>query len=292
MDTPVAAAGPSAWQGATLEERDWLVPLHPPLLARASGGATGDASPGRGGADPVARAAQCLTHGPGLAVVRGLGLDMLADEECVEVCRRFMAPLGDVRPVNPDHPGDNLVTAAAPAPAPPARPHRPERALALHTDRAKFPGPPRLLGMLCIRPARHGGESVLVSGHAVHNALLRTRPDVLPDLYQDFHFGRGPDFEHIYPVFRRSDGRLHVQYNRYWITRGQQEHGIPLSTAQVAALDAFDEVLADPRMALRVRLRRGDLLLVDNMAILHGRTSFADPPSPHAGRCLVRVWAD
>ncbi|MFI1972295.1 TauD/TfdA family dioxygenase [Streptomyces cinnamoneus] len=45
-------------------------------------------------------------------------------------------------------------------------------------------------------------------------------------------------------------------------------------------------------MALRVRLRRGDLLLVDNMAILHGRTSFADPPPPHAGRCLARVWAD
>ncbi len=288
MDTPVAVAGSSVWLGATLKERDWLVPVHP-LLPE---GATGDAPPGQEGADPAARAAQRLNRGPGLAVVRGLGLDTLTDEECVVVCQRFMAPLGDVRPVNPDHPGDNLVTAATAAPAPPARAQSPGEDLALHTDRAKFPGPPRLLGMLCIRPARHGGESVLVSGHAVHNVLLRSRPDVLPDLYQDFHFGRGPDFEHIYPVFRRSAGRLHVQYNRYWITRGHQEHGIPLSTAQVAALNAFDEVLADPRMALRVRLRRGDLLLMDNMAILHGRTSFADPPPPHAGRCLVRVWAD
>ncbi|ARZ71720.1 TauD/TfdA family dioxygenase [Streptomyces sp. HU2014] len=288
MDTPVAVAGPSVWQGATLKERDWLIPVPRPL----PGGATGDAPPGQKGADPAARAAQYLNRGPGLAVVRGLGLDTLTDEECVAVCGRFMAPLGDVRPVNPDHPGDNLVTAAAAAPAPPARAHHPGEDLALHTDRAKFPGPPRLLGMLCIRPARHGGESVLVSGHAVHNALLRSRPDVLPDLYQDFHFGRGPDFEHIYPVFRRSAGSLHVQYNRYWITRGHREHGIPLSPAQVAALNAFDEVLADPRMALRVRLRRGDLLLVDNTAVLHGRTSFADPPPPHAGRCLVRVWAD
>ncbi|GAA0397877.1 hypothetical protein GCM10010357_18720 [Streptomyces luteireticuli] len=262
--------------------------MHPPL----SGGATGDASPDRDGADPVARAARCLYDGPGLAVVRGLGLDALTDDECVTVCRRFMAPLGGLRPVDPDHPGDSLVTAEPSAPAPPARAHRPEEDLALHTDRARFPGPPRLLGMLCIRPARHGGESVLVSGHAVHNVLLRSRPAVLSDLYQDFHFGRGPDFEHIYPVFRRSAGRLHVQYNRYWITRGQQEHGTPLSTAQVAALDAFDEVLADPRMALRVRLRRGDLLLMDNMAILHGRTSFVDPPPSHAGRCLARVWAD
>lgn len=279
MDTPVAVAGPSAWQGATLKEPDWLIPAYPP-------------QPGRDGAGPVARAARCLHDGPGLAVVRGLGLDGLTDDKCVEACRRFMAPLGDARPVDPDHPGDSLVTAAAPATAPPARAHGPEGDLALHTDRARFPGPPRLLGMLCVRPARHGGESVLVSGHAVHNVLLRSRPDVLPDLYREFHFGRGPGFERTYPVFRRGAGRLIVQYNRYWITRGQQEHGTPLSTAQVAALDAVDEILADPRMALRVRLRRGDLLLVDNTAVLHGRTSFTDPPPPHAGRCLVRVWAD
>nr|AIZ66888.1 putative taurine catabolism dioxygenase [Streptomyces sp. MA37] len=292
MDTPVAVAAPSAWQGATLKERDWLVPVHPPLLGQAPGGATGDVSPGRDGADPVARAAQCLRHGPGLAVVRGLGLDTLTDDECVKVCRRFMAPLGNVRPVDPDHPGDSLMTAAAPVPTPPAYAHRPEVDLALHTDRARFPGPPRLLGMLCIRPARHGGESVLVSGHTVHNTLLRYRPDVLPGLYRDFHFGHEPGFERTYPVFRRSAGRLHMQYSRSWITRGHQEHGTPLSTAQVAALDAFDEVLADPRMALRVQLRRGDLLLVDNMTILHGRTAFVDAPPPYAGRCLARVWAD
>ncbi|MEV5237962.1 TauD/TfdA family dioxygenase [Streptomyces cinnamoneus] len=297
MDTPVAVAGPSVWRGATLRERDWLVPVHPPL----PGDAAGAAPPARDGAGPVARAERCLNHGPGLAVVRGLDLDGLTDEECVEACRRFMAPLGDVHPRDPAHPGDSLLTAATSAssassasssPVPLTYGHRPEEELALHTDRARFPGPPRLLGMLCVRPARHGGESVLVSGHAVHNVLLGSRPDVLPDLYRDFHFGRGPDFEHIYPVFRRRAGRLHMQYNRKWITRGQQEHGAPLSTAQVAALDAFDEVLADPRMALRVRLRRGDLLLLDNMAVLHGRTSFTDPPPPHAGRCLMRVWAD
>ncbi|MBZ4322111.1 TauD/TfdA family dioxygenase [Streptomyces huiliensis] len=95
-----------------------------------------------------------------------------------------------------------------------------------------------------------------------------------------------------YPVFRRDAGRLSVRYVRSWITRGQQEHGTPLSTAQTAALDAFDEILADPRMPLRVRLRRGDLLLLDNTTILHGRTPFTDPPPPHTGRCLTRVWAD
>lgn len=299
MDAPVAVAGPSAWQGPTLEERDWLVPLSP-----APGHAASDPSAGPEDADAVDRVAQRLRHGPGLAVLRGLQLGNLSDEQCAEVGRRFIAPLGRVRPPDPHRPGDSLVTAVAgtptptPAPASTPSPARADRAdrddkdLSLHTDRAMFPGPPRLLGLMCIRPALDGGESVLVSGHAVHDRLLASRPQVLPELYREFHFGRDPGFERTYPVFRRGDGRLHVHYNRYWITRGQREHGAPLTTAQLAALDAFDEVLADPRMALRIRLRRGDLLLVDNAAILHGRTSFLDPPAPEPGRCLARIWLD
>ncbi|MFI5527256.1 TauD/TfdA family dioxygenase [Kitasatospora sp. NPDC051853] len=257
MDEPVAVAGPSVWRGAEVAEQDWA----------------------------VGEPAELLWNGPGLAVVRGIGLDGLTDGGCVGVAQRYLAGLGQVRPEDPERPGDSLVVAGA---------ERDEAGLALHTDRAMYPGPPRLLGLLCVRPAGAGGESVLVSGHAVHDALLASRPEVLPALYGDFHFGDGPGFERTYPVFRRRAGRLEVQYNRYWIGRGQRERGLPLTEAQTAALDAFEEVLADPGLALRVPLRRGDLLLLDNTAVLHGRTAFTDPPDqdPGSGRCLVRVWAD
>ena len=295
MATPVAVTEPSAWQGTTLQERDWLVVVPPSLPGQAPGPATADTTTDHDDTEAVDRVAQRLRHGPALAVVRGLELGDLSDEQCAEVGRRFMAPLGRVRPRDSARPGDSLVTAVAhtaAAPPPPARTDRDDGDLALHTDRAMYPGPPRLLGLLCIRPAPDGGESVLVSGHAVHNRLLESRPRVLSELYRDFHFGHEPGFERTYPVFRPSAGRVQVHYNRYWITRGQQEHGAPLTTARLAALDAFDEVLADPRMALRIRLRRGDLLLLDNTAILHGRTSFLDPPPPQPGRCLARIWAD
>ncbi|MFE2407560.1 TauD/TfdA family dioxygenase [Kitasatospora sp. NPDC057904] len=257
MDAPVAVGGPSAWQGAELEERDWVV--------------------------PVDRVAEHLRHGPGFAVVRGLDLEAPADEDCVEVCRRILAQVGEVRPVDLALPGHNLLTAGA---------QLDEAELGPHTDRGMSPRPARLMALLCVRPAGSGGDSLLVSGHAVHDVLLGSRPEVLPALYGDFDFGDGPGYERVYPVFRRSAGRLEVQYNRYWITRGQQECGSPLTDRQVEALDAFDEVVADPRMVLRVQLGRGDLLLVDNTTVLHGRTAFVDPPPPRAGRCLARVWAD
>lgn len=277
MNAPVPVAEPSAWQGTTLKERDWLVPTE-----------------GRVDADAVARAAQLLHHGAGLALIRGLDLAALTDVQCIEAGQALVAPLGRVRLYDPEHPGDSMVTAAnqTVTSVTPAHAFRGDGDLYLHTDRAMSPGPPRLLGLLCIRPGHLGGESVLVSGHAVHNRLLTSRPEVLPALYRDFHFGTEPDIERTYPVFRSSGGRIHVHYNRYWITRSHQERGDPLSTAQVAALDAFDEAIADPRMAMHMRLERGDLLLLDNRAILHGRTSFVDPPHPQPGRCMARIWID
>ncbi|GAA3030156.1 hypothetical protein GCM10020229_46940 [Kitasatospora albolonga] len=69
-----------------------------------------------------------------------------------------------MRPEDPARPADSLVVAGA---------ARDEAGLDLHTDRAMYPGPrARLLGLLCVRPAASGGESLLVSGHAVHDALL------------------------------------------------------------------------------------------------------------------------
>ncbi|MFJ8039851.1 TauD/TfdA family dioxygenase [Kitasatospora sp. NPDC096147] len=262
MEAPVAVAGHSVWRGTELAESDWLV-----------------------AADrPVAEVARRLWEGPGMAVVRGLELAGLDDGACLAAGRRYLGGLGAVRPEDAGRPGDGLVVAVA---------GQDPGGLDLHTDRAMHPGPPRLLGLLCVRPAASGGESVLVSGHAVHDALLGTRPEVLPDLYRDFHFGDEPDLERRYPVFRRRGGRLDVQYNRYWIGRGQRERGQPLTAGQLAGLDAFEEVLADPGLALRVRLRRGDLLVLDNAAVLHGRTAFGDPPGAEAvGRCMARIWAD
>ncbi|WP_425558683.1 TauD/TfdA family dioxygenase [Kitasatospora albolonga] len=82
-----------------------------------------------------------------------------------------------------------------------------------------------------------------------------------------------------------------MQYNRYWIGRGHAERGLPLTGAQLSALDAFEEVLAEPGLALRVPLRRGDLLLVDNMAVLHGQDGLHRPAGAGAGAGEGAAWS-
>ncbi|MFJ4878370.1 TauD/TfdA family dioxygenase [Streptomyces sp. NPDC088745] len=295
----VAASGPHAWEPAALSERDWLIHLPD---ARPATAPTARSAPTCLPPGPAARLLAALREGPGFAVLRGLRLDGLDDQACAELGRRIAALAGTPRPHESAAPGDHLLSTAplatAPPPAAPTGPAdtqdpMPEvPALAPHTDRAGPPGPPHFLALLCVRPAPTGGASLLISATTVHDRLAARHPGQLAALYADFHFGAEPGLARTGPVFARHDSRLAVHYNRHQIERGHHAAGVPLGEARTRALDAFDGVLADQDLALRVPLRRGDLLLLDNTAVLHGRTAFTDHPDPSRRRCLTRSWAD
>ncbi|RLU83019.1 hypothetical protein CTZ27_28950 [Streptomyces griseocarneus] len=288
MTQPAPVTALTAWNGHALGEADWLIQL-PPSCSRALDGRREDTGPaeefpGVALADLATRVTQRLWNGRGFVVIRGFPVDGRTDQECAAMCRRFAASLGSTP--RPADPGD-LVTVTDNAGL-----GKTNRALALHTDRTPAPHPPRLLGLLCVRQAAQGGETLLASGHTVHNRLLTDTPWALPRLYQDFHFGRGPGFDRLRPVFQRYGADLRVHYNRRGIERAQHEAGAPLTPDDQASLDAVDQILSDPRTLLRIPLHPGDLLWMDNTVVLHGRTAFTDPPGPHARRCLARVWVD
>ncbi|NRQ32849.1 TauD/TfdA family dioxygenase [Nonomuraea sp. NN258] len=245
----------TTWTRTTLTPADWLIDAAEPD-------------------DPAiaARVGHALEHGPGFTVVRGLPVADHGDP----IPRRFARLLGVPRPEP-----TGLVTDLSGRGEP--RRGMDTGPLALHTDRAGPPRPPRLLALRCVRAAAAGGDSVLANGHTVHARLRTSHPGLVEELYQDFHFGTG----RVYPVFTR-DRRVH--YNRHWIERGNQATGRPFSARTRAALDAFDAALADPGLTVELRLRPGDLLILDNTSILHGRTAFTDDPDNP--RCLLRQWLD
>ncbi|WP_049714593.1 TauD/TfdA family dioxygenase [Streptomyces caatingaensis] len=278
MTRPAPVDALTAWNAPDLGEADWLLPL-PPACSRALDTLTEGAARG----DLATRVTQRVRDGRGFVVIRGLPVAGRTDQECAAMCRQLAAPLGAVRPADP---GD-LITVADNAGR-----GKTDLALGLHTDRTPAPRPPRLLGLLCVRLAAHGGDTLLASGHTVHNRLLTGHPWALPRLYQDFHFGRGTGFDRRRPVFQRHGTALRVHYNRRGIERAHHEAGAPLTPDERAALDAVDQALTDPRTVLRLPLRPGDLLLMDNTVVLHGRTAFTDAPDPQARRCLARVWVD
>jgi hypothetical protein len=178
--------------------------------------------------------------------------------------------------------------------ADPARPttrsHQHNRRLGFHAD------PTDVVALLCLRPARAGGHSPVVSSVAVHNEIVRTRPDLARVLYQpwwhDRRTGDGPDSFHQQPVYRiDGDGRLVAHYGPDYIRSAQRgAHVPPLSAAQEAAMELVDRL--NDELMFTMELRAGDMQFLNNAVVLHGRTAYEDNPEPQRRRDLIRVWLD
>jgi len=149
----------------------------------------------------------------------------------------------------------------------------------LHTDSQDFLGaPPGLQVMACRRPANDGGVTRLLDGFALVEAVRTESPSLYRALLTEhrtipFYFGavRGPTVAEkggsvtltVSPVAPATDDRIG------------------------AALSAF---LARGVVPVReLAIARGDVLLVDNHRMLHGRSAFSD-----RGREFVRLlaWLD
>lgn len=181
------------------------------------------------------------------------------------------------------------VTGKEPSP----RQYKTSQELRLHTDPASD-----IIGLACVQDAKAGGESVITSAVAVHNAMLAQRPDLLALLYQGFHWHRfgegrpedGPFTRDLVPVFAQERGQLSCRYVRSPIAAGHKEAGVPLTDAQIEALDLLDRLCASPELRVSFRMQAGDLLLVNNLAVLHARTQFEDHPQIGKRRHMVRLW--
>ena len=98
---------------------------------------------------------------------------------------------------------------------------------------------PDFIGLLVLRTAKSGGESALVSGYAIHNILLRSGR-MFSTAYTSLSGSIGarscrPEKNRCFPcpVFA-FDGRLTVRYLRFYITKGQEWKGEPLTEATIS----------------------------------------------------------
>jgi hypothetical protein len=295
---------PKAWRGSEFQNpAEWCVNLDKAALAELDAALLGVA-----GETPnltlVANAIrEELSHGRGFVVIRGLPLGRYTEDEAKAAYAALCSKIGKVIPQTLR--GDLLysvrdegLTLDRDYGKAGVRTSKTRGAFQFHTDSpSRVAGyTPDFVGLLILRTAMSGGESALVNGYEIINTLQAERPDVLARLYQPFWVDRRaelpPGEEPVLPtpVLTRRDAALVVRYLRFYITKGHEWKGEPLSATETEALDVFDEIMARPGVALEIAPQEADIQLINNTFLLHSRTEYQDFPEPERRRHYIRIW--
>jgi hypothetical protein len=176
-----------------------------------------------------------------------------------------------------------------------ARAYRNKQELSPHTDSCD------LVGLMCLRDAQSGGVSRLTSALTVHNVMLEEHPESLQQLYRGYVFhrrgeeqpGELPYTPYRVPVYSNIEGKVSARYVRTYVEAGEAAAGRPMSEADRAVLDRFEEISQRPELMLEFTLQPGEMYFINNYTILHARSAFDDGDAEEdRRRHLLRLWLD
>jgi hypothetical protein len=233
-----------------------------------------------------------VLNGRGFVLIKGLPVDGWSQRQAEIAFLVIGVQLGALRRQNAEgHLLGHVKDLGRSSEDPNTRIYQTRELQTFHTDSCD------VVGLLCLKAAKKGGLSSLVSSTTIFNEMRRRRPDLLMVLLEPIETDRRGEVPEGYepyfniPVFNYHDGLVSAIYQRQYIESARRFPGVaPLSPIQIEALDLFDELANDPKLNLMMELKPGDIQLVHNHTILHDRTAFEDYPEPERKRHLLRLW--
>ncbi len=307
FELPPEQTGAAAWYGPEIAKRnDWIMPLGAAEVAEIE--AATKALVARDadiavlkpqdfplptlGATLRSRVDDEVLNGRGFLLLRGLPVERWSMREAATAFFGLGAHMGSARSQNAKgHVLGHVQDLGLDVNDPNVRIYQTHERQTYHTDSCD------IVGLLCLKTAKSGGLSALVSSTTIFNEMRRRRPDLLKLLFQpiatdrrgEVPEGQKPFFE--IPVFNWHQGYLTAIYQRQYIDSAQRFPEAPRHTPElVEALDMFDQLANDPALNTFMEFKPGDVQLVHNHTMLHDRTGFEDWPEPERRRHLLRLW--
>ncbi|KAK3115809.1 hypothetical protein LTR53_004486 [Teratosphaeriaceae sp. CCFEE 6253] len=145
-----------------------------------------------------------------------------------------------------------------------------------------------ILALQTLNCAAKGGQHIIAPAYTIYNELAATNPLVLSTLmapewtFESHSLYARPEKR---PLIFFHEGRILFNFGRAQVT-GEATSSLKMTPAQAEAMDVV-QALAE-KYQLTMPLRPGDLLFVNNFAVLHSREAFED--SEKDIRHLVRLW--
>jgi hypothetical protein len=302
--------GARAWRGADLASTEWVTHLSAnevnALNALAHNLPSNDSEwlshQALAQSDPslslmLSNASQALSHGKGFVLLRGL------DAGDVEQLRRVFWIIGTGlgEPVMQNARGEVLSVVAdrfaGAERGVDTRGYESNDELRFHCDGGDC------IGMSCIRQAPRGGTNGLVSLFAVYNEILEKHPRHLPALTRGYPlYARkeqgdaestkklGQVQQTRIPVFAWHERRMSAWLNLQLAELAATVSGIAYSEEEKEALNCVEAIANQPDVELTFKQLPGDVLFVNNLAVMHRREKYFDAEEPHKKRALYRMW--
>ncbi len=299
--------GPSAWVGRDLRSREdeWIYRLSPNEIAEIEAATAAARARGLDIAEirpadfplpnlgtKLDRLREEVLNGRGFVLLRGLPVDDRPIADSAAAYCGIGSYFGNPRSQNAmGHLLGHVRDLGLATSDPNVRTYQTTERQHFHTDSCD------IVGLLCLKTARSGGLSSIVSSMAIYNEMATRRPDLVRRLFQSFPTdrrgevpeGKKPFFE--MPVYNDYAGYLSAIYSGTYIRSAQRfPEARQLSAEDLEALEMLDTLANDSDLRLDMELRPGDMQFLHNHTVLHDRTAFLDWPEPERKRHLLRLW--
>ena len=299
---------PGAWIGSQIQDgASWIYRLNATAVAEIDDALAhvklGDASIPFARADfslpqlsaELGRILEEVENGRGFALLRGIPRERYSDTECELIYWGIGMHFGD--PVSQNARGHRLGHVrdeGRDIADPHARAYQTSLRMDFHTDLL----PVDLLGLFCMRTAKSGGASKVVSALTIHNVLYEEHPDLLEALYSPFHLdwrGEEPPGERPWftiPMFSCCDGKVTTRICSlsYYESAARFGEQYRPTTLQREALETVQEIANRPEIMLSMDFQEGDIQLINNHIMMHAREAYEDFDEAGLQRHLLRMW--
>jgi len=162
--------------------------------------------------------------------------------------------------------------------------------ISFHTDGGD------VAAMLCISQSNNGGESLITPANKIYQKIKKLNPAYLKILKKGFHYHNRGEVLHSkslitkkrYPVFFNKKGKIHCMFNKNPILWAAKHSNKKINKEALKAINLVEKISNEKKNITKYKLTRGDLLLVNNHKVLHGRNKFKDPNQKQ--RLILRAW--
>ncbi|MDC3294868.1 TauD/TfdA family dioxygenase [Candidatus Pelagibacter ubique] len=170
--------------------------------------------------------------------------------------------------------------------------HQTNKGGSIHTDGPQHKDTPKFLLMASISNQNRGGESIVVNGKKIFDYLSKNKPTICKTLQEKYLFERrGFNYsnKNIFkkPIFENKKN-FSMRYLREYITTAYKTVNEKMSPEKFKAMNYLDKLLYSEKFQRRFKLKEGEIIIINNKILAHGRTSFAiNQLKP---RKILRVW--